>query len=236
MNVRGRDAFERDLARAIAEAGASAMREVIAGLGDPPNVDNVPAEVWQRYGEHLRALLREHLERVYRAQAEAMAGNLGKQPSESVDWTLANQRAADWAETYSYELVRGVVDTTTGGINETLQRALREVISTGISDTLTRGQISDALEPYFGPRRAEMIAITEVTRAAAQGEAGLVAQLGDVGIEITAVWHTSADDAVCEICGEYDGQEQGDGWDELPPAHPGCRCFITHRIKGGTSD
>ena len=236
MIVPNRDALERELARALAGINADALRAVTDALGDPPSLSNVPDSVWRQYGDRLREELRAKLEAIYTEQARALADDLGKTPGAAVDWSLVNERARDWAASYSFELVRGVVDTTTGGVNDALQRALQDAISRGVGEHLTRGEISDALMPLFGPTRAEMIAITEVTRASAQGEAGLVEELKGAGFDLIAVWNTSADDAVCPVCGEYDGTEQGDGWDELPPAHPGCRCFITHHIKGGNND
>ena len=78
-----------------------------------------------------------------------------------------------------------------------------------------------------------MIARTEVTRAAVEGERALVKETNDIvsqhGIDpMVPIWQTRNDEIVCPICGPKHNKEIKDG--EYPPAHPRCRCWVTHRL------
>jgi len=127
--------------------------------------------------------------------------------------------ASRWAKDYSYELVRG--------INETTRKRLQELFTRSRAEGWTRNMLVDRIARVFGPQRAEMIATTEVTRSYSQGTDIARQILDESGLSLVHVWHTAADERVCPICAPRDGREQGDGWDELPPAHVSCRCWTT---------
>jgi hypothetical protein len=78
-----------------------------------------------------------------------------------------------------------------------------------------------------------MIARTEVTNAAMQGEAGIVDELAREGIHMIAVWQTNNDAIVqeCPICWPRHGKKKGDGWYSETAAHPNCRCWINHEFE-----
>lgn len=136
------------------------------------------------------------------------------------DWTLANTDAAKWASQYSYELVRG--------INSTTQARLQVAVNDWFQERTTVGDLIKELQPLFGKRRARAIAITETTRAAAQGS---VIGFEKSGVVQEAEWVTVRDERVCPICGGLHGKRaplrgtfpEGKSY---PPAHPGCRCFV----------
>ena len=90
--------------------------------------------------------------------------------------------------------------------------------------------VRDSLGRVYGPRRAAMIARTEVTRAAMQGEVLIAQELAAQGIHMVAIWKTRNDELVCPICGPRHNKEKGDGWYNEEPAHPNCRCWINHRL------
>jgi hypothetical protein len=58
-----------------------------------------------------------------------------------------------------------------------------------------------------------------------------------------AYWNTSEDELVCSVCEPLDGvpENDGGGWTnpvtgetiDSMPAHPYCRCFLTHKLAGG---
>jgi len=127
--------------------------------------------------------------------------------------------ASQWAKDYSYELVRGV--------NETTRKRLGELFTRARAEGWTREMLVDRIARMFGRQRAEMIATTEVTRAYSQGTEIARQILDDAGVSFVHVWRTAADERVCPICAPRDDHEQGDGWDDLPPAHVGCRCWTT---------
>jgi len=81
----------------------------------------------------------------------------------------------------------------------------------------------------FGAERAEIIAITETTRAAVEGERGVIAELEQHGIRMYPVWMTRNDELVCPICAPRNGKPIQPGNEtngEYPPAHPRCRCGV----------
>ena len=146
------------------------------------------------------------------------------------DYTLVNTRAQEWAKRYSYELIQGINDTTKQAVQQAVERWY------GNGEPLQA--LIDDLQPAFSKKRARLIAQTETTRAAAEGnrygykESGVVTGL---------VWKTVNDgERVCPICKELDGKivsiEGGRFYDELPaeirdkmkrtfeipPSHPGC--------------
>lgn len=226
-DIPNREELEAELARVLSSALSRQLKELMTYLGDPPDLRNVPARMWEEHKTELNKAVRPFLEKVYLAQGQTFLEGAGVG---GVDWALANTAASDWARGYSFELVKGIVDGTTGAVDAKLQGLLRDTIAEGIDTGISRREVADLLAPIFGPVRAEMIAVTETTRAAAQGEAGIVAGLAENGIRMTAYWNTVEDEAVCPICEPRDGRAQEDGWEDLPPAHPRCRCFVTHKV------
>lgn len=239
-DITNRDGREAELARAIAKLNGFQMKELIRQLGNPPNPDNIPKAFWNQYAGELRALLEPILKRMYLEQANRLRLDVGK---DNVDWALANEDAARWAKEYTFDLVKGVVDTMTGSVDANLQALLQEAIAGGFTDSLTNAQIAERLSPAFGPSRAEMIAVTETTRAAAAGEQAVALQLKEGGVTMQAFWNTSEDELVCSVCEPLDGapENEGGGWTnpvtgetiDAMPAHPYCRCFLTHKLAGG---
>lgn len=147
-----------------------------------------------------------------------------------LDYTLSSAEALAWAKKYSYELIKGIDETT------------RDIISNAISSFIeTPGfTIRDVMDELtdFSEKRAATIAVTETTRAFAEGQklAGeeLRKEFPDMKIEKT--WFTNNDDRVCDICGPLDGKSVAyeDEFDaEGPPAHVNCRCWIEFNTRSG---
>lgn len=147
--------------------------------------------------------------------AEALA--VGLYP----DITAVSNAALQWATSYSYELVKGLTNTT----REIVRHAIAEFVGT---PGMTVGDLRRMLEPAFGPVRAEMIAITEVTRAANQATLIYQQLIRGWGLELVRVWRTSHDEHVCPVCGPNEGKPEWDWtFPDGPPAHPRCRCWTT---------
>lgn len=141
-----------------------------------------------------------------------------------VSWTLVAEKAAQWAAQYSYELVKGITDTTRRVLRESVTQFLRE-------PGRTIGDLTKDLLPYFGRVRAQMIGVTETTRAFTEGEKLTVAQAQLRGWDLEPIWHVCRDILVCPMCKKNDGKAKSEGWTApWPPAHPRCRCWITHRV------
>lgn len=144
-------------------------------------------------------------------------------------WELANNAAAQWAMSYGYELVRGLLQTT--------RDALQAEVAEYIRNSETIGQLTARIRQSsgFSEQRARRIAITEITRAFAIG--GLQAWKASGVIE-QREWRTNSDEKVCPQCGPLDGKVVGlnEEFDEgviSPPRHPSCRCWHVPKIVIG---
>jgi len=153
-----------------------------------------------------------------------------EQVSIGIDYTMSNVNALNYARQYASDMVKGI-DETTGAI---IENAIGDFID---KPGFNIGNIIDQLiETGMTDKRAASIAVTETTRAFAEGQkfAGeeLRKEFPDVKIEKT--WFTNNDDRVCDICGPMDGKSVAyeDDFDaEGPPAHPNCRCWIEFNTR-----
>ncbi|MCZ2459160.1 MAG: hypothetical protein LC128_06000 [Chitinophagales bacterium] len=220
-DVVNRDTLEALLARTISKELRGELSKLMDLLGDPPSIYNVPPTFWQNSGAALQASIEPILRDIYLEQASAQL----VETSIGVDWALINENAVTWTSQYTFDLVRG--------INETSQRLLRNSIDAYFRNPTTIGDLQRSLSGVFSPMRAEMIAVTEVTRAAAEGEQRVVDQIiaDNPGMESIDIWMTNRDDITCPICGERHQQPRGSNWTENPPAHPRCRCWLRHDFR-----
>lgn len=177
-----------------------------------------------------------------------------KQPV--IDWALVATHVLSWLDTYAFELIRD--------LDETSRTALRGAIQRWAENGLPLPDLVDELVTLglFSRERAELIASTEVTRAYSQAQ---ILAWQQTGVVRAMRWNTANDERVCPICGPLGGLEFGedgtipgtigqqlaDGvvtelgqpfmhpggegraerWAghgfEAPPAHPRCRCWVT---------
>jgi SPP1 gp7 family putative phage head morphogenesis protein len=152
--------------------------------------------------------------------AEIAVADLVGSVGVGVDWGLVNEAVRSWASTYTYELVRG--------INLTTATVLQEEIAAWIGSGRPLDELMSNLSPIWGPVRSEMISVTEVTRAFAEGNIETWKASGVVKGER---WMTVRDQIVmdCPICWPLDGQvaDLTTGFPGgPPPAHVNCRCFL----------
>jgi SPP1 gp7 family putative phage head morphogenesis protein len=147
-------------------------------------------------------------------------------------WDIVNEAAEHFARTYAYSLVTGITKET--------RKRLQGHISEFVRNQETINQLARRIKPLFGDVRAKMIAVTETTRAFAEGnqiawkESGVIEQKR---------WVTANDELVCPVCGPLH-QQVVDIDDEFevtyatkrglvtarfphPPAHVSCRCGMT---------
>lgn len=133
-----------------------------------------------------------------------------------VDFDLLNTNALDFAKKYRYDLISGINDTT----RRQVQDAMTEWIKSG--DPLP--VLQKTLAPIFGKARANMIAVTEITRIFAEGNTAAWASTGFV---TSNRWMTGRDDKVCPICRPRAGQVYPiNDMANRPPAHIRCRCWL----------
>jgi hypothetical protein len=131
-------------------------------------------------------------------------------------------RILEWVMEYTF-------DEFVPALNENTRQMLSRAIQEYVSNPQSIGDLRDALAPIFGADRAMVIAVTETTRAYAQGGAKAADELRESGLDIVDIWHTANDDLVCDLC-DHEGEARGEGWTEDPPAHPNCRCRVGHQV------
>jgi hypothetical protein len=234
-DIINRDKLERKLAGKLAELSAGWLVDLLDALGDPPLVENINALLWNKIKEQLAGLIGPYLEEIFLDQArELMLG----QPI-GVDWALVNEGAIDFARNYTFEFVKGWDRYT--------QQTLRKAVSAYYERGQTIGDLQRSIRHLFDPVRAEAIAVTEVTRAAAEGEYQIAKDLRAQGVDMIAYWQTNEDERVCPICAPLNDRK-ADGLDALGkplwrhpspkfagknyqhPAHPRCRCWPRHEL------
>jgi len=220
MPIPDRDALEKKYARIIARLLRIQMGRLLELMGDPPRLENVPPQFWEQHGLEMYNALLPFGEQIYLEAAERMLQTV----TGGGDWALVNEAAIDWVESYTMELVRG--------INSTSRQAITRAVQGFYRGELTQKQVIQRLSNIYSPVRAEMIAITEITRASVEGERAVVREIGRQGIQMVEVWRTANDDIVCPICEPRNGKPKGEGWNENdgPPAHPRCRCDTSHEF------
>jgi SPP1 gp7 family putative phage head morphogenesis protein len=236
-----REKLENTHAEAIARAFAKLLRTVL-----PPGTREstlTPQAAMDRYREAggllrdaLVAMLREAGlagAAVGRSQVEALLGVKGYTANEvrvvATDWEMVNQAVLDWVLGGQGAFGTGYGDVLAAALAQTSEGVMRAEIGEWIRNGLPLRDLIEALETtVFSRERAELIAVTEVTRAYAEGnraawEAG--------GIIEQREWQTANDELVCPICGPLQGvivglDEEFPGGLSGPPAHPRCRCWI----------
>ena len=218
MDFVNREEIERKLARVLSKDLRVELDKLLNYLGDPPNLANVPPEYWQGGWKDIQKDVEPILVDTYIEAAMDLADGIGI----GIDWGLANNTAANWARTNLADLLQKMFQTTYEGVNETVPRFYTE---NWTIDDLTR-----ALERWHSPRRAELIATTETTRAVVEGERAAVDQMTkETGIELVPIWLTANDEMVCPVCGPRHKKPITDG--VFPPLHPRCRCGAAYEPK-----
>jgi hypothetical protein len=222
-----RAAYERKLAQLLGDAMSTTPQKILDALGDPPDPKNLTQDFWDEIGLQYQVVLEPQLQQVFKEGAAALGNDIANRYDVSVrsavNWGMIDQRAADWAKKYSYELVKDINDTS------------RDRLQTLVSDFFEKGQaiedLNNALVEEYGAYRAGLISITEVTRASVEGEKDIVDEIEkDSSLEMVPTFNTENDDIVCDDCGPLNQQEVED--DDFPPLHPGCRCWLNWEPKG----
>ena len=220
---------DRDLREAALSAavGAELARFLRVALRSIPELqgsfDNLtPAE----YDEHVAKLTAAIAPQLQQTYTEAAANLMTELPYLDIEWGLFNQAAVNWAQSYTFDLVQGLTRTS--------ENVLRAAIGQYFEQGLSQKELRDALQSTFGPRRARLIAVTETTRAAVEGESETVRRLEeDDNIMMRPIHQTRFDERVCPICGPRNEKEirpDNETQGQYPPVHPGCRCSVRHEI------
>ncbi len=142
-------------------------------------------------------------------------------------WELANNAAAAWAIQFGQTLTGMLLMTTT----ERIQAEVAEYIL----NSQTIGELIKRIRGgyLYSEERARTIAVTEVTRAFAEGN---MASWRASGVIEKKRWRSNNDEIVCPICRPLNGkvvgldEEFAEGID-APPGHSRCRCWLTPAIE-----
>ena len=177
----------------------------------------------------LKKAVTDYLQAAALAGVEAAAASVGI----GFDPTAFDVKISDWIQSYSFDLIKGINDTTRGIVQDALTKFNQTA-------GMTNKDLFDLLTPAFGDARAQMIAITEVTRAYSESNSMYQDYMTELGVESMREWHTSKDEKVCPICSPMDMQQAkqdekfkddfGNEYDN-PPAHVNCRCSGEIRVK-----
>lgn len=218
----GLQAWARNLLRGVSADNANVIMQ---RMGDP--------SLRQKLRDAIVRLIRESAEYGVEIGREYVERDvLGVKRTGVLDvavWDLANEAAASWAEWYGDHLVGEAAMNTTPRI----QKLVADWIRNGEPFHVLREKIINGY--WYSESRANTIAVTEVTRAFAEGNLHAWRQ---AGVTDGKRWNTALDEMVCPICAplhrkivSLDGQWMSNGETlTAPPAHPRCRCWLTPYI------
>lgn len=243
----GNDRKRKELEGYHADKIGQVFRRILRAIV-PPGTDETnitPDQAMERYRQNEK-LLRDALVAMLldgahlggetaMAQINALMG-VGKAAVNIVgaDWDLINEAVLRWVLGTTgggfgqYNTDGGYVDSITLALTQTNERLIRAQIAEWVQNNLTLQQLTESLtRTVFSEQRAEMIAVTEITRAYVEGNRLAFQQSGVVE---RAEIQTAHDERVCPVCGPRHGRqvslETGDPEIGFPPFHPRCRCWI----------
>lgn len=215
----GRGKLEEEIARFMAREMSRIRRQVeddlLAAGVDMSNAGMLSSSYWDDLSINIEGFMQNKLEQVYLAAAEQFMDEI------QYNFELLDAAQA-WAEQAAQHLVVQM--------NATSMNRVQTATNRFFSQSMTNAQLAEQLQTIFSPSRAELVAVTEVTRAAAEGAEYVAKELRRQGVELVAIWETLVDERVCPICGPRHGTAQGTNWMFLPPAHGKCRCFVNYQV------
>lgn len=192
-----------------------------------PTPPTLPPSFWDAEMRRLALILVPRLSQMALVGASDGTKKLGI----GFNFGIYNLLAETWAREYTDALLREVKTTNLSVVGQ----AVADWIGT---PGRTVGDLRAALAPWFGVERADVIAITETTRAMAAGELMAYQRSGVEEVR----WGTNHDELVCKLCGPLHKEVRKIGepfgyfrWRKgsapepvfSPPFHPRCRCGIS---------
>lgn len=235
LNPDGRDMrrFEREGAKKLTPALDRWRRAITRGLTTETMqqaVNRVRSE-----SEEITRLLTQLLTEWAVAGSEQGAETVQREifgVKQDLNFELANVAAAAWAAENAALLVNELI----GARQRSVQNAISEIVRDGgtIGDLVNR--IVQA--GLFSPQRAEAIAVTELTRAFAQGN---MIAWRESGVVTEREFRTNEDEFVCPRCGPLNEQVKpldepfvNENTGEIvdnPPVHVRCRCWTVPKVS-----
>lgn len=220
-DVVNRAEIERKLARVLSKDLRNELDKLMGYLGDPPDLSRVPAEYWSNGWRGIQRDVEPILLDAFLSQAESLMLSVGI----GANWDNVNRQAVNWARTYTEDFLCKLWETRNETVTDLVLRRTGEIIGEGYEQGLSIREITERLSHLYSPVRAEMIAVTETTRAVVEGERAFIAELErETGQQMIPIWLTANDERVCPICSPRNEKPITDGM--YPPAHPRCRCGV----------
>jgi len=171
-----------------------------------------PADWWDEWQKEMAAILALSLLALAEQGAEQAVAYYGI----GVDWDAILNGSQQWANQYSFELIRDLTTTN--------RTAVQNALSRFYGGQIDYQTMVDSLASRFGPVRGSAIATTETTRAFEQGLDMYQIELEGLGLGTDRVWWAEVD--ACPLCLPYHGVLESEGWtDGPPPIHTNCRCW-----------
>ncbi|NIR62395.1 MAG: hypothetical protein GWN61_00695 [candidate division Zixibacteria bacterium] len=166
------------------------------------------------------------LQRTLTPHVESMVANTLSDISMGVGvaWSPAyvNKEAAEY--------VRNFTSLISGSISDTTKEAAQNAVAVTLETAgMTLEDAVRLMKHTFGEDRARLIAVTETTRGYSMAVTKAQSDLYSEGVTLSRVWHTGADELVCDICRPLDLAPEHMWSGQYPsgaPAHPNCRCVI----------
>jgi hypothetical protein len=216
-----RKELERKLAKVLSKDLRAELKKLLDMLGDPPDLTRVPDLYWQTGWKLIAKHVEPYLVEFFIQQALEALNGIGV----SMDLAVINTNAVEWAANNSDKWLKEAFGHTYEGVSVLVPKAYEE--------GWTTAELAKALERYYSPVRAEMIAVTELTRAQVEGEKAVERWYFETyGSHLVPIWKTANDDKVCLICNpqppDLPRNEMPITDDFYPPAHPRCRCRLSY--------
>lgn len=214
-----RDQLETSFARKFHYLSVKHRRELLALMGNPPDIRRVPGSFWKRVEREEAAALILLLRHVY--QENAIGHGLDAPLAKSQANAFAQFRAKAVASEYAHNSFSRAV---------TAQRAY--LVPGGGIFTKTAAQ--EMATNIFGQGRAEGLVSTEFTAASVAGGENAMHIRGLTSAEDTWITNPSLSvTGVCPRCEPFDGTVRaiwGRVFPSGPPVHPSCKCEIRYHL------
>ena len=247
MELPNRDDYEAAFAKAFGKIARKHMHQLREYLGDPPDIENVPLDFWEKMRHETEHAVYDHLFDIGLASAhfhgwdtpepESVTkawGDVFRKPAKLASdaamaaYGWAKERAKDfaeyWTESTRVKLAEKLAETPELPPETTVEEARQanqfiKPEPSGPGENEPPGiDVDEILDKLFGPTRIELNVVNETTRARhALGEAAIEAT---VGLSDEDRWRCNwRHGHVCEVCEPLDDTPRSE-WEVLFPLGP----------------
>lgn len=253
MEIPNRTDYDAAFARKLSRLNARQRRELIALLGHPPNIANVPASFWEKVrkeneDELAAALLLLFAESFF---FHARAAGVDPRRLQSAGLNAAQHYAATKARETADAIVKSARERieklaaekwshrpttkppatpgatappTTPPVEPPTPTPAQQAAIDAANEVLTKAEVAADVAKVWGPTAAAATAVTETT--AAQTAGGEAAVNRTVGISDDDIWRIHPElsaSGTCPICRPYDGRPRRIWAVEFPAGPPAHR-------------